>query len=63
MRNYKIYFYFTDKNGMPEIYEDGQIVYHDETIQAYNAGEAIGILKDNCEQEPVIVSVNIVEEL
>lgn len=62
MRKYRVIFYFTDKNGFPETYEDGTTVYHDEIIKAYNGGEAIGRLKDMCEQQPEIVSITIVEE-
>lgn len=57
MRNYRIIFFFVDKNGYQETYEDGMAKYNDEIIQAYNGGEAIDKLKAICEQEPKIVSV------
>lgn len=57
MRNYRMIFYFIDKNGYQETYADGMVKYNDEIIQAYNGGEAIDKLRVMCEQEPKIVSV------
>lgn len=57
MRNYKVIFYFLNKNNEQEYYEDGMPKYNIETIQAYNGGEAIDKLRSICEQEPVIVEV------
>lgn len=57
MRKYKIIFYFAYRDGKQETYEDGSPKFNNETICAYNGGEAIEKLKAICEQEPEIVLV------
>lgn len=62
MRKYKIIFYFADRDGKQETYEDGSPKFNDEIIFAYNGGEAIEKLKAICEQEPEIVLVREVQK-
>ena len=62
MRKYKIIFYFPNKSGKQETYEDGMLKFNSEIIEAYNGGEAIDKLKKICSVEPRIVETREVQK-